>query len=753
MPIFINESLRQFHLQTKESSYIFCVLKNGQLGHLYYGKKINHRKNFSHLFQLPNEPIGNATFLYKGDQTFSLEVIKQEYPSYGTTDFREPAFHIWHENGSRITRFVFQSYKVIKGKPKLDGLPATYVDDENDATTLIITLYDEASRVQLQLQYSVFEHESVITRSVRLTNDGQHPIAIERILSAVVDYPDAQFEMIHLDGAWIRERHVTSRVLKKGVQFIDSKRGTSSSQHNPFFALKRIEATEHMGDVYGFSLVYSGNFIAGVEVDHYDVARAFIGINPFDFRWILHPNESFQTPEVVMVYSSAGLNGMSQTYHRLYASHLVRGPWRHRPRPILINNWEATYFQFHEDKLLAIADVAKELGVELFVLDDGWFEGRNDDTTSLGDWVVDRHKIPSGLPSLAEQINEKGLQFGIWIEPEMICEKSRLYEAHPDWVLKAPNCSAISHGRNQYILDLTRKDVRDYLYDTISHLLESVNIAYVKWDMNRNMTEIGSSLLEASRQGEVAHRYILGLYELLERLINKFPHVLFESCASGGNRFDPGMLYYMQQSWASDNTDAFERVKIQYGTTFVYPISSIGAHVSAVPNHQTGRVTPLQTRWHVAMFGAFGYELDATVLTTEEKQQIKEQISFFKEHRSLLQYGTFYRLISPFEGTDAAWMVVSEDKRKAIVAFYRFIAKPNPSFMRIYLKGLDPECKYEVMMEGETQVIYGDELMHIGLFLPPFYMGTIKTKETRMMGDYVSCLVVLKAVEEEKSNE
>lgn len=747
MPIFINESLREFHLQTKESSYIFCVLKNDQLGHLYYGKKVNHRENFSHLFQLPNEPIGNATFLYKGDQTFSLEVIKQEYPAYGTTDFREPAFHIWHENGSRITRFVFQSYKVIKGKPKLEGLPATYVDNENDVTTLMITLYDEISRVELQLQYSVFEHESVITRSARVTNDGQHPIVIERILSAVVDYPDAQFEMIHLDGAWIRERHVTSRVLKKGVQFIDSKRGTSSSQHNPFFALKRIDATEHIGDVYGFSLVYSGNFIAGVEVDHYDVARAFIGINPFDFRWTLHSNESFQTPEVVMVYSPAGLNGMSQTYHRLYASHLVRGPWRHRPRPVLINNWEATYFQFHEEKLLTIAESAKELGVELFVLDDGWFEGRNDDTTSLGDWTVDLNKIPNGLSELVKRINEKGLEFGIWIEPEMISEKSRLYERHPDWLLKAPNCSTISHGRNQYILDLTRRDVRDYLYHTICNLLESANITYVKWDMNRNMTEIGSSSLEASRQGEVAHRYILGLYELLERLTNKFPYVLFESCASGGNRFDPGMLYYMPQSWASDNTDAFERVKIQYGTTLVYPISSIGAHVSAVPNHQTGRVTPLKTRWHVAMFGAFGYELDPAALSEQEKQQVKKQISFFKKYRTLLQYGTFYRLMSPFEGTDAAWMVVSEDKREAIVAFYRFVAKPNPSFMRLHLKGLHPSLKYEVTIDDQTMTLCGDELMHIGLFLPPFYMGTVRTKKTVMIGDYVSCLAVLKATE------
>ncbi|WP_334110610.1 alpha-galactosidase, partial [Anoxybacillus sp.] len=600
MPIFINESLGQFHLQTKESSYIFCVLKNGQLGHLYYGKKVNHRDNFSHLFQLPNEPVGNATFLYKGDQTFSFEVIKQEYPSYGTTDFREPAFHIWYEDGSRITQFVFQSYEVLKGKPKLEGLPATYVDDENDAATLIVTLCDKRTGIKLQLQYSVFEHENVITRSARLINNGKHSIAIERMLSAVVDYPDSQFEMVHLDGAWIRERHVTSRVLQKGVQFIDSKRGTSSSQHNPFFALKRKDATEHIGEVYGFSLVYSGNFIGGVEVDHYDVARAFIGLNPFDFRWILHPNESFQTPEVVMVYSSNGLNGMSQTYHRLYASHLVRGLWRHRPRPILINNWEATYFQFDEEKLLAIADAAKDLGIELFVLDDGWFEGRNDDTTSLGDWRVDKNKIPNGLSLLAERINEKGLQFGIWIEPEMVSEKSRLYEAHPNWVLKAPNCSTVSHGRNQYILDLTRKDVRDYLYETISHLLKSANITYVKWDMNRNMTEVGSSSIEANRQGEVAHRYILGLYELLERLTYTFPHVLFESCASGGNRFDPGMLYYMQQGWASDNTDAFERIKIQYGTSLVYPISSIGAHVSAVPNHQTGRVTPLETRAHVA---------------------------------------------------------------------------------------------------------------------------------------------------------
>ncbi|WP_246943831.1 alpha-galactosidase [Bacillus pinisoli] len=735
MPIHLNEELKQFHLQSKDSSYIFTVLRNGQLGQLYYGKRIEQAESFSHLLVIPNEPIGNATFPFEGDDTFSLEAIKQEFPSYGTTDFREPALHLWQEDGSRITNFVYESYKLMKGKPGLTGLPATYVEHEDEAHTLCITLKDEKLASEIDLLYTVYEQENVITRSAQIRNNGKQDINIERFLSAVIDLPTSEYEMCHLDGAWIRERHVTNRLLARGVQYIDSKRGTSSSQHNPFLVLKAPHTTEHSGEVYGFSLIYSGNFLAGVEVDHYDTARVFMGINPFDFRWNLRQGQTFQAPEVVMVYSDEGLNKMSQTYHRLYRTRLARGEWRDKERPVLINNWEATYFQFNEEKLLAIGDAGKELGIDLFVLDDGWFEGRNNDRTSLGDWFVDLSKLPNGLEKLASEFNKRGLSFGLWFEPEMISEKSKLYEMHPDWVLNMPG-RLRSHGRHQFILDLTRKEVRDYIYERVAAILSSTNITYVKWDMNRNMTEIGSVAWGSKHQGEIAHRYILGLYELLDRITTGFPHVLFESCASGGNRFDPGMLYYMPQAWASDNTDAIERLKIQYGTSYVYPLSSIGAHVSAIPNHQVGRTVPLHTRFAVAMFGVFGYELDATKFTEEEKEIIKCDIAFYKENRKLLQQGTFYRLKSPFEQNDVAWMVISEDQNEVILGYYRILAKPNPGFERVRLKGLSTDKKYEI--KGMNLTLGGDELMNAGFILPPFYTGTVQTAKTNKeaVGDF-----------------
>lgn len=742
MSIYINEESKEFHLQTRETSYIFTVLKNGELGQLYYGKKIKHRSSFSHLLQLPNEPLGNATFVDKGDNFFSLEAVKQEYPSYGTTDFREPAFHLLQADGSRVSNFKFESYNISRGKPKLKGLPATYVEHDDAAETVTIVLKDMKLNATIHLVYTVFQNENVITRNATLENKGEETIKIERFLSAVVDLPSSNYELLQLDGAWIRERHVTERPLSKGVQYIDSKRGVSSSQHNPFLALKGRHTTEHSGEVYGFSLVYSGNFLAGVEVDHYDTSRVFIGINPFDFSWNLEPAETFQAPEVVMVYSTNGLNEMSQTFHQLFKQKLVRGKWRDEPRPILINNWEATYFDFNEEKLLQIADASKELGIELFVLDDGWFQGRNNDTTSLGDWVVDKNKIPSGLAALSKKINENGMQFGLWVEPEMISEKSHLFEAHPDWVLKVTD-RPHSHGRNQYILDLTRRDVRDYLLSSLKELFGSANISYVKWDMNRNMTEIGSAKLPATRQGEVAHRYILGLYEILEELTNSFPEILFESCASGGNRFDPGMLYYMPQTWASDNTDAIERLKIQYGTSIVYPLSTIGAHVSSCPNHQTGRNVPIETRFHASMFGAFGYELDATKLTEEEKEVIKEQVEFIKRNREEIFSGRFYRLINPFETNDTAWMIVSENKKKAFFTFFRTLAKPNPGYERVLLQGLDPSIEYRV--KGYSETFFGDELMNTGLLLPAFFNGTVKNEHSNFVGDFQSILFELEA--------
>lgn len=728
MPIIYNDKTKEFHLQAKDVSYIFKILRNNQLGHLYYGKKIKHRDSFEHLYR--EEYRGNIACVFEGDQTFSLDQLKQEFPAYGTTDFREPAYQILQENGSRITNFEYKNHTIYNGKPKLHGLPATYVESDDEATTLEITLHDQLLNAEIKLLYSVYEKLNVITRSAQFINHGKEDLNLTQALSANVDFFDSDFEMVQLSGAWIRERHVKTRKLEPGIQSVSSTRGASSPHQNPFIALKRPNTNEHQGEVYGFSFVYSGNFLAQVEVNHFGVARVQMGINPFDFNWLLQPGESFQTPEVVMVYSDNGLNGMSQTFHTLYRKRLARGKWREKARPILANNWEGTYFDFDEDKILAIAKEAQKLGVELFVLDDGWFGKRNDDTTSLGDWFPNEEKLPNGITGLAEKVTDLGLKFGLWFEPEMISKESRLYEKHPDWLIHVPN-RRLSHGRNQYVLDFSRKEVVDYIYGMISDILRNAPVSYVKWDMNRFMTEIGSKELPAERQAEVAHRYILGVYDLYERLITEFPDILFESCASGGGRFDPGMLYYAPQTWTSDNSDAVERLKIQYGTSFVYPLSSMGAHVSAVPNHQVGRITSIKTRADVAYFGVFGYELDLTEMTEEEKDMAKEQIKFYKQHRELIHNGKFYRLQSPFEGNVTAWMVVSEDQTEAIVGKYQVLAEPYPGFNRLLLTGLNPDFEYQI--EGKEGSYYGDELMHVGINLDT------------TMGDFTSEIFYLKA--------
>lgn len=738
MTIIYNDKTREFHLQSANSSYILTVLENEQLGHLYYGKKVRHKDSFEHLLVTGHR--SNITYLKSDDMNFSLEQTKQEYPSYGTTDFREPAFQILQGNGSRITDFTYRSHQIYQGKPKLEGLPATYAEEDDAVETLEITLFDDEINTEMILNYSVFESHDAITRSVKYINHGAESINLLRAMSANVDFFDSNYEMVQLSGAWVRERHVKTRQLEVGVQHISSTRGTSSSQHNPFLAMKRPETTEFQGEVYGFSLVYSGNFLAQVEVDYLDVARVSMGINPFDFNWLLEKNESFQTPEVVMVYSANGLNGMSQQYHKLYQSRLAKGKWRDEPRPVLTNNWEGTYFDFNEEKILEMARQSKELGVELFVLDDGWFGKRDDDTTSLGDWFVDYKKLPNGITGLAEKITALDMDFGLWFEPEMISKVSELYKTHPDWLIHVPNRNQ-SHGRNQYVLDFSRQEVVDTIYAMMAKLLRDAKISYVKWDMNRYMTEIGSATLPANRQREVTHRYILGVYDLYERLTCEFPDVLFESCASGGCRFDPGMLYYAPQAWTSDDTDAVERLKIQYGTSFVYPVSSMGAHVSAVPNHQVGRMTSLETRANVAYFGAFGYELDITELTNKEKAEIKEQISFFKTHRTLLQYGTFYRINSPFEGNGnrTTWMVVSKDKSQAIVADYHELCEPNPGFKRLLLEGLEDDFTYEIKgVEGNYN---GDELMEIGIQLD--HQDFKNHSEHDVLGDFYSRLFIL----------
>lgn len=737
MAITYHQQAGEFHLFNEEISYIIDILPNGQIGQLYYGRRLEERESYAYMREGGLRSL--AAYVFEGDTEFSLQHTRQEYPSYGTTDFRYPAVTVEQGNGSGITNFVYQQHYIFNGKKQMQGLPAVYVEGEQEAQTLEIILCDELIQMRMILNYTIFETMPVITRSVRFIKDGGEPVVLKRAMSMCVDFPDSRFEMLQFSGAWARERAVKTRRLEQGVQSIYSMRGASSAEHNPALILKRPETTQDMGEAYGFSLVYSGNFLAQAEVDTHEVTRVILGIHPDLFEWELREGESFQTPEVVMVYSASGLNDMSQIYHRLYRTRLARGYWRDRVRPVLINNWEATEFTFNEAKILEIAAAGKELGCELFVLDDGWFGARNHDHAGLGDWTANREKLPDGITGLADKIRGMDMQFGLWIEPEMVNKDSDLYRAHPNWILQTPGRKS-SHSRHQYTLDLTKEEVREYIYKLVSELLTKADITYIKWDMNRYMTECFSDGKENRRQGEVMHRYILGLYSLYERLVTQFPYVLFESCASGGARFDPGMLYYAPQAWTSDNTDAIDRVKIQYGTSYIYPVSCMGAHVSAVPNQQIGRTTPLGTRFQAACFGAFGYELDLNRLTREEKDKVREQIIFVKKYRELFQTGNFYRILDPFQGQYAAWMCVNEKQTEAVVSCFHIWNEANPPFYMLKLRGLNEKKIYRVFNaekgEAENDTSYsGSELMYAGLGL----YGLFRKKK----GDFEAVTLVI----------
>ena len=726
--IVYNQDNNTFILNSNNTSYILKVLDSGHLAHLYWGRRLRST-NLDYVIRSRNW----GSFLANTDnkENFMLESIPQEYPGYGATDLRSPALQLQFSDGTSATDFRYVSHKIYEGKNKLENLPATYTENNDEATTLEIVLKDTLKPVEIVLTYSVFKDFDAITRNVKVRNVGYEDVKILRVLSANVDFNDDDFDMIQLSGSWARERHFIRQPLRSGSQSIESRRGASSHAQNPFIALARKDTTEIKGDIYGFSFVYSGNFLANVEVDMFYNSRVQIGINPFDFSWLLKENEEFQSPESVLVYSPNGMTGMSHIYHNLYGKRLARGEHRDKIRPILINNWEATYFDFNETSIKNIAKEASNLGMELFVLDDGWFGKRNNDDCSLGDWFVNEEKIKGGLGKLSKEINDMGLQFGLWFEPEMVCPVSELYEKHPDWCIHIPG-RIRSEARMQLILDLSRDDVCDYIIETLSKVLSSASISYVKWDMNRNMTEIGSAKLQPERQRELPHRYMLGLYRIMEELTTAFPHILFESCSGGGGRFDPGMLYYMPQTWTSDNTDAIERLKIQYGTSLVYPNVSMGCHVSAIPNHQVHRMTPLNTRGVVAMSGNFGYELDITKLSDEEKEMIKEQIKNYKEIRETIQFGDYYRLSSPFEDNDVAWMFVSKDKKEVVVSFVRQSALPHPKFESLKLVGLEEDASYEVV--GENKVFGGDELMYVGLNVP------------QLVGDYDAKMWVLRKI-------
>ncbi len=696
-----------FHLRNDAISYVMREMPGGVLAHLYAGPRLA-RVNAANLLAHAGMPA-DGTFSV---QEMALDKLPREYPSFGLGDMREGALTVRAADGTTAVDLRLETAEILETKPALEGLPATFGDD---CAALRLTLKDAHTGLKVELNYAIYDDCPAVVRSARLVNGGEAPLTVTRAFSLCLDLPDDDWQLITLSGGWARERSVYRRALVPGEQGVSSRNGASSLQASPFLALARPQGTESAGEVVGAALIYSGNFTATVAATQYGAARAQIGINDRDFAWQLLPGEALQTPEAALVFSDAGIGGMSRGFHRLWQNHLLPRRWMNRPRPILLNSWEAAYFDFDEEKLVSIAAAAAEMGAELFVMDDGWFGRRDDDTTSLGDWDVDARKLPGGLGRLGDRVRALGLQFGIWMEPEMISPESELYRAHPDWCLRIPGREDIT-GRHQLILDMGRADVQDFVVESVSRTLRDSGASYLKWDMNRNFSNIGSAVLPPERQGEVPHRYMLGLYAVMERLVRAFPDVLFEGCSSGGGRFDAGLLYYVPQYWCSDDTDALRRCRIQYGTSMLFPPSTIGAHVSAVPNHQTGVVTPLETRFAVALGGTFGYELDPRALSPEEREALRGQVAFASETQMLRLYGDFYRLVSPFEGDMTAWMSVSADRAEALLTVVRDLSHPNSMPPMVRLQGLDAAKRYRVRETGE--VYGGDELMRIGLCCP-----------------------------------
>lgn len=718
MAIIYDETNKIFNLQTKNSSYIMGLVYDSYLVHIHYGKRLNYTAPVSDMLGFSVNRGGNISpFDYgnEGRGQICLDTLPQEFPTYGS-DLRDPAFHAEYSDGTSYSKFSFAGYEIYKGKKPIPGLPAVYTEEGDNAESLDIILFDEVKKVRVILTYAVLEDFDAISRRVTVINESGENIKIRKIMSTALDFNNCDYDFTHLRGAWARERHIERVPLMKGRQGVDSKRGTSGHRHNPFIMLSGKDATEDYGEAYGISLVYSGNFEAAVDVEYNNATRVLMGINSFDFSWLLAPGESFYSPEAVMVYSASGIGEMSRNYHKMYRTRLCRGKYRDSERPVLINVWEAVYFTCNEEKILSIAEKAKDVGIELLVLDDGWFGKRDSDNCSLGDWVVYKEKLPSGISGLAKKINDIGLKFGLWFEPEMISPDSDLYRAHPDWCIHIKDRGR-GLGRQQLILDFSRDEVCEYIIKAVSDVLSSANISYVKWDMNRNMSEIGNEVLPAERQRELPHRYMLGLYRVLETLTARFPDILFEGCAGGGGRFDPGMLYYFPQIWASDDSDAIERLYIQEGTALVYPVSAAGAHVSAVPNHQVGRTTPLNTRGNVAMTGQFGYELDLTKLSEEELNIIKAQVATYKELGTKITGADLYRLKSPFEGNVTAWEFLSDEKDFAAVMVCNKLGIPSAPNEFIKIKKLIPDAEYKERATGK--VYRGEFLETVGIAYIP----------------------------------
>lgn len=770
-----------FGLHTENTSCVFAVLPTGQLEHLYYGKRIRLNKSAVAALKEKHSFAPGNTVIYDNEHPqYSLEDMKLEMSSQGKGDIREPFIEIEYPDGSRTSDFIYKGYEIINGKPELDTLPSSYCDENqaDEAITLKITLVDRHYPVELELFYYVYEKENVICRSSRLINNGYDSIEVKRLMSLMLDMDGAGYIMSTFNGAWAREMNRHDTVVVAGKLVNASYTGTSSSRANPFVMLTAAGTSEAAGECYGFNLIYSGNHYEVLEVNSFGKSRFVSGINPQSFSWRLEPGETFEAPEAVMTYSKDGCNGMSHNMHAFVREHIVRGEWKHKDRPVLLNSWEAAYFDINERKLCELAKAGKAAGIELFVMDDGWFGERNDDRHSLGDWQVNRHKLPNGLKGICDKLNALGVDFGIWVEPEMVNTDSRLYREHPDWAVDIPG-QAHSEGRNQRMLDLCNPKVQDYIIESMTRVFSSANIAYVKWDMNRIFSDYYSKYLKdiGRPQGEMAHRYVMGLKRIMKCLTEKFPKILFEGCAAGGNRFDLGILCYFPQIWASDNTDAVCRTAIQEGLSYGYPMSTVSAHVSACPNHQTLRVTPLATRFNVAAFGVCGYECNLAEMKKEDVSEIKEQISIYKRWRHTMQFGTFYRQRT---GNIHQWTVVSPDKSRAVGLVMQELVQPNTQSDSYNAEGLLEDALYHVYnrnlrynvkefgdlintaapvhirqgsilhnvvakfvtMPGELEdyELYGDTLMNAGIRLKQAFSATGFSDEVRHFPDFASRL-------------
>lgn len=772
----ITDKENVFRLDTKDTSYWFKVTHYGHLEHIYYGKKLKEQA-IDGLLLKHSATIGSCVMYDKSDDIYCLDTLCLEWSGIGRGDFRYSPMEMKMPDGSFVNDFIYHSHQIRKGFAPMKNLPTAYGEEE-ECETLEIVLKEVSNPLTLLLYFTVYEKTNIITRRVVLINESEKEVTIRRILSMMVDLPNRNFKMVTFNGGWIKEAHRNDRSINYGMYVNSSTTGSSSNRHNPGFLLAEENANEYQGNVYGFNLIYSGNHFGCVELSNHQIARIEIGINPHCFEWSLKQEERFETPEAIMTFSSEGFNGMSHNFHEFINEHIIRGDWKGKERPVLLNNWEAHFFKFTQRKLLRLAKDAKKLGVELFVLDDGWFGERNNDRAGLGDYTVNRKKLPTGMKKFASKIHNLGLKFGLWFEPEMVNEDSELYRKHPEYAVKLKGKTP-TLGRNQLVLDLCKREVQDYIVSEVGNILDDANIDYVKWDMNRHMSEVFSDVL--TNQGEFFHRYVLGLYQVLDRIFRKRPHILLETCSSGGNRFDLGMLCYSPQVWASDNTDPMERLSIQGGLSYLYPLSTMGAHVSMAPHQQTLRETPISTRFNVASFGCLGYELDLKYLTKMEREEVKEQIAFYKNHRKTLQYGRFHRVMMGKENK-IQWQCSNFSGDEIITGFFQTQAGASECHDILKVVGLDVNKVYRVTTKKQRLYIkrFGGLVKHIlpielnpngfilrvankyysladaiecyegygdmfesGVLLNNQFMGSYYNNKTRLLGDFGSNLYVI----------